>query len=65
MTRIQRAVAALIKEHHGLRAAARATGIDPGYLCRLKQGRHENPGKEVMDLLGLERRVSYRQVNGG
>lgn len=51
----------LAEEKHGsLRAAARALGIDAGYLSRLKKGEKVNPGEEVLAALGLERMTMYR-----
>jgi hypothetical protein len=64
MTRIQQAVEKLIAKHKGLRAAARATGLDHGYLCRLRTGRKENPSPSTLNLLGIEKRVTYHKANG-
>ena len=51
----------LAEEKHGsLRAAARALGIDAGYLSRLKKGEKVNPSEEVLAALGLERMTMYR-----
>ena len=49
------------KKHGSLRAAARAMGIDPGYMFRLKNAEKMNPSDEVLDALGLERVTYYRQ----
>jgi len=56
MNEIQSAVKRLIKQHHGIRPAGRAVGIDPGYLVRLRDGDKLNPGPDVLQKLGLERR---------
>jgi hypothetical protein len=64
MQSIERAVKRLIKLHGGLRKAARATGIDAPYLCRLRQGVKRNPSDEVLQKLGLARHLSFRRVNG-
>jgi hypothetical protein len=58
MTAVQRAARRLIRLHGGLRAAAKATGIDAAYLLRLKRGTKGNPGEEVCAQLGLEK--TYR-----
>lgn len=61
MDRVQKAIEALIKRHGGLRAAARATKLDHGYLCRLRNGKKTNPSPSVLAILGLEREINYRQ----
>lgn len=61
MPTIQQAAEALIKKHKGLRAAARATGLDAGYLSRLRSGLKAEPGEEVLSILGLDRHVTYRK----
>jgi transcriptional regulator with XRE-family HTH domain len=63
MTEIQRAVDRLVKKHGGLNAAARATGIDPPYLSRLRHGEKANPSENVLRRLGIEKRVTYRQAS--
>jgi len=67
MDPIQQAASKLIAKHKGLRAAARATGLDHAYLFRLSRGCKKNPSDEVLAILGLERKpVSYvRRRNGG
>ena len=50
----------LTKKHGSLRAAARAAGLDAGYLSRLRSGDKEQPSDAVLAALGLERVVSYR-----
>lgn len=59
-------IEALEKKHGSLRAAANACGIDPGYLCRLKNSEKMNPSEEVLSALGLERVIYYRdkQIGG-
>jgi len=52
------------KKHGGLRPAAKALGIDPGYLFRLKNAQKMNPSDEVLAALGLERVVYYRPAGG-
>jgi hypothetical protein len=66
MTPVQKAVERLIRVHNGFRPAARTTGIDPGYLWRLKTGDKVNPGDDVLKALGLEKKpVSYRRRRNG
>jgi hypothetical protein len=43
----------------GLRAAARATGIDAAYLSRLRDGQKVEPSAETLDKLGLKKVVIY------
>jgi hypothetical protein len=60
---LQKHIDKLVKQHKGLRAAARALGIDPAYLWRLQQGRTAAPGDKVLEKLGLrrvERLLMYR-----
>lgn len=42
-----------------LRQVAKNFGIDAGYLSRLADGSKTNPSCEVLEKLGLERRVVY------
>jgi hypothetical protein len=57
---LQQRVLELTGRYQGLRAAARALDIDPGYLHRLKAGEKINPGQEILDKLGLKiRQVIY------
>ena len=46
-------VRALIVQHGGVRAAARALQIDPAYLVRLRDGVKQHPGREIQQKLGL------------
>ena len=57
---ISLAIEAAEEEHGSLRAAAKALGIDAGYLSRLKNGEKLNPGDDVLAALGLERVTMYR-----
>ena len=50
------------EKHGGLRAAAKALGIDPAYLSRLKSGEKTSPSAEVLAAFGLERRSYYRPL---
>lgn len=49
----------LERMHGGLRAAARATGIDPAYLLRLRNGEKVNPSAATLEKLGLRKEVTY------
>ncbi len=49
---IARRIKALIATHGGLRAAARATGLDAGYLSYARRGIRQ-PGPKLLKALGL------------
>jgi hypothetical protein len=53
-------VAMLIRQHRGLRKAARALELDPAYLHRLKTGEKTNPSKAVLRKLGVCAVVTYQ-----
>lgn len=57
---ITQRIAEAEQKHGSLRAAAKALGIDPGYLFRLKNAEKMNPSDEVLTALGLERVTFYR-----
>lgn len=59
---LQERIEQLVAQHGGLRAAARATSIDVGYLHRLLVGEKINPLKDTLRRLGLRRVVSYELV---
>lgn len=63
-TELQQHIDELIAKHGGLRAAARATGIDVGYLWRIRVGEKRNPQEKTLKKLGLERSVLYRPSGG-
>lgn len=52
----------LIAKHGTLRAVARHTGIDVGYLSRLERREKTEPSDEMLARLGLRRVVTYRRV---
>lgn len=57
----------LTKRHGSLRAAARVTGIDPGYLHRLREGNKTEPGPKTLRRLGLrvkQKLVVYERTRG-
>jgi hypothetical protein len=49
---IARRIRALIALHGGLRKAARATGLDAGYLSHASRGTRQ-PGPKLLEVLGL------------
>lgn len=59
---LQRVVEMLVEKHGGLRAAARATGIDPAYLLRLRAGDKTNPSFETLSKLGVRQMCWYEWV---
>ena len=52
----------LVRKHGSLRALARITQIDVGYLSRLRSGEKANPDKHKLRRLGLRRVVSYEGI---
>ena len=52
----------LVAQHGSLRAVARVTEIDAGYLSRLRTGEKVNPEKDKLRRLGLRRVVSYERI---
>lgn len=51
--------------HGGFRAAAHATGVDVGYLYRLREGQKTEPSDKTLQKLGLRvkaRKVVYEKV---
>ena len=49
-------------EHGSLRAAARALGVDAGYLFRLKSGKKSNPSEALLTKLHLKRVTILQRV---
>lgn len=52
----------LVAQHGSLRAVARVTEIDAGYLSRLRSGEKANPDKDKLRRLGLRRVVSFEHL---
>ena len=52
----------LVAQHGSLRAVARVTEIDAGYLSRLRSGEKANPEKDKLRRLGLRRVVAYERI---
>lgn len=53
----------LVEQHGGLRKAARAVRIDPGYLSRLRAGEKDEPSATTLRKLGLKRMVYYARAS--
>lgn len=49
----------LVAQHGSLRAVARVTEINVGYLSRLRAYANVNPGRDKLRRLGLRRVVAY------
>lgn len=49
----------LVQQHGSLRAVARVTEIDVGYLSRLRTGEKVNPEKDKLRRLGLRRGLTW------
>ena len=43
----------LVKQHGSLSAVSRVTGVDAGYLSRMKNGTSMNPSKGILRKLGV------------
>lgn len=52
----------LVAQHGSLRAVARVTEIDVGYLSRLRTGYKANPEKDKLRRLGLRRVVTFERL---
>lgn len=52
----------LVAQHGSLRAVARVTEIDAGYLSRLRTGEKVNPEKDKLRRLGLRRVVTFERI---
>lgn len=50
---LSEAIAAVVAKHGGVRATARATGVDVGYISRLMLGSKTSPGEDTLRKLGL------------
>lgn len=59
---LQERIDELVQQHGSLRAVARVTEIDAGYLSRLRTGEKANPEKDKLRRLGLRRVVSYERI---
>lgn len=50
---LDEAVAAVVAQHGGVRAAERATGVDKSFISRLMRGQKVAPSAETLEALGL------------
>lgn len=55
-------IAELVAKHGTLRAAARVTQIDHGYLSRLASGEKVRPLKDVQRRLGVRAVTTYERI---
>ena len=60
---LQERIDELVTQHGSLRAVARVTEIDVGYLSRLRAGEKVNPEKAKLRRLGLRRVVHYEVID--
>ena len=51
---LEEAVRSIVDKHGGVRAAARATGVDKAFISRLLRGLKTAPSEETLHKLGLE-----------
>lgn len=51
---LEEAVQSVVDAHGGIRAAARATGVDKAFISRLLRGHKTAPSEETLHKLGLE-----------
>ena len=56
---ISNRVGKIILLYGGLRKAAAALDINPGYLSRLNSGEKKNPSEPVLIKLGLRKEINY------
>lgn len=56
---LQERIDQLVQQHGSLRAVARVTEIDAGYLSRLRSGEKARPENAKLRRLGLRRVVTY------
>lgn len=52
----------LIQVHRTMRAVSRATGVDIGYLSRLRSGKKQSPGPDTLKRLSLRSVVTYEKL---
>lgn len=63
MNNLQSRIKELERLHGSLRAAARATEVDVGYLKRLRDGEKTNPSDAILAKLGLTRKQSSSNID--
>lgn len=59
---LQERIDELVAQHGSLRAVARVTEIDVGYLSRLRAYANVNPGRAKLHRLGLRRVVACERI---
>lgn len=59
---LQERIDQLVVQHGSLRAVARVTEINAGYLSRLRNGEKVNPEKDKLRRLGLRRVVTFERL---
>lgn len=59
---LQERIDELVQQHGSLRAVARVTEIDVGYLSRLRAYANVNPGRAKLHRLGLRRVVTFERL---
>lgn len=52
----------LVESYGGLRAAARALQVDPGYLSRIRSGEKCSPDEAILKKFGLRRVVTFEKL---
>lgn len=57
---LHKRIEALVRQHGGLRPAARSLGVDHVYLWRLMRGEKNNPSEELLRKLKLRRIVTVK-----
>lgn len=62
LTTLDAAVAAVVARHGGVRAAARATGVDKSFVSRLMRGHKTAPSDETLRRLGLRAVPLYEHL---
>lgn len=63
MNALQKHMNSLIKKHGGIRPAARALGISPTYILRLRSGeRSATPSPEMLEKLGLVATTTFKRA---
>jgi hypothetical protein len=59
---LQERIEELVAQHGSLRAVARVTEIDVGYLSRLRSGEKAKPENDKLHRLGLKSLVTYERL---
>lgn len=59
---LQERINQLVQQHGSLRAVARVTEIDAGYLSRLRSGEKARPESAKLRRLGLRRVIAYELI---